>query len=362
MQAVSLHPEKLSPLEISVWRAILAEEAHLDSPYLTPDWAQSVGRARSDARVVVYYNGSTPFAFLPVQRRNRRSALPLGGPICDYQAVVCRSSDQVDLKLALKALNVDRIDFSGALAEGRFLGHKIRTATPGHIVDISNGWEAYAAERRDAGSQILKRTAKKYRKLQKDHSDVVFEAFTHDNAAFEQLLEWKRDQWRRTNCPDVFAHDWVKQVVNETNEAVSDNFGGELFTLKVDGELAAVIFCLRANTTLHAWFVSYNPKFDNYSPGQICFVETLKAMAEKGFEKLDLGPGDYRFKASLANTQRISGCGYVGGVNLSSMARGMWFNVRKTIENMPVGRVREWPGKAMRRWDLMKGIGEAADA
>jgi CelD/BcsL family acetyltransferase involved in cellulose biosynthesis len=125
---------------------------------------------------------------------------------------------------------------------------------------------------------------------------------------------------------------------------------------------AAVLFCLRAQKALHAWFVAYDPKYSEYSPGILVFAEAIKAAAEAGYTEMDLGPGDYRFKESFANYGRPIGAGFVGRPGLSSAARAAQFQVRALVEALPVGRVRQWPAKAMRRLDIARGLAPARNS
>src|SRR5689334_13243050 len=111
MRVDSINPLLLSDGDIAAWRALLAADANLTSPYLTPDWALFVARRRPDARVAVYRNeDGSPSGFMAVQRTSSYAALPIGGPVNDYQALVGPAG--LDLSLAAKALDVGRIDFT----------------------------------------------------------------------------------------------------------------------------------------------------------------------------------------------------------------------------------------------------------
>src|SRR5262245_36686014 len=103
MRVESLNPLELTDGDVAHWRALLAADSTFTSPYLTPDWAQAVARRRSDALVAVFRNqDESPVAFLPVQRSGAFAALPLGGPVCDYQALI--GPRDIDVPLAAKAL------------------------------------------------------------------------------------------------------------------------------------------------------------------------------------------------------------------------------------------------------------------
>ena len=89
----------------------------------------------------------------------------------------------------------------------------------------------------------------------------------------------------------------------------------------------------------------------------ILIAEILRWAAAAGVRELDLGPGDYRFKQSLANLARPVAHGYVGRPSASALVRAAAYGVRDTVEAMPLGSVSALPGKAMRRLDLIRGLG-----
>ena len=136
-------------------------------------------------------------------------------------------------------------------------------------------------------------------------------------------------------------------------------FGSAMFVLRVRGAPIAVLFCLRAETALHGWFVAHDPAFADYSPGFILFAEAIRAAAHAGFVEMDLGPGDYRYKESFASHARPIGAGYIGRPGVASALRAAQFQVRALVESLPVGRAKQWPAKAMRRLDIARGLAAA---
>jgi CelD/BcsL family acetyltransferase involved in cellulose biosynthesis len=291
-------PRQLSDVEFKAWKDIQKHVQGLHSPYLTPEWAQLVNEARSDARIVVFYEGQSPIGFLPVQLTTSASgvhAMPLGSPICDYQSVIAKPNTPIGLSKAVTALGVSRIDFTNLLDTHQTCRKRIKCMDNGLVVDTSEGWDGFVENRKRAGSSVVRRVNKKYRKLQADFDRVAFKPFEKNDQAFEQLMNWKRDQWDRTGSVDVLSKAWVKDVISGAYARNDVDFGSEFFSLTINDELAAAMFCLRYKSNLHAWFVGYNHRFQVYSPGLVLFQESIKAIADAGFTSLDLGAGDYRF-------------------------------------------------------------------
>lgn len=359
MRVDSVQPGEMTDGDIAAWRALLAADPELSSPYLTPDWALLVARNRADVRVAIWRDeAGKACGFLPVQRTSAYAALPAGGPVCDYQALVAAKDAGLDLSLATHALGVGRIDLTAGLRNNA-VAPMLMTHDAGHVVRFADGWQGWCEARQAAGSKTIARTRKKLSKLTRDlGGDVSFEAFSRDQQAFETLIRWKREQMRRTGVTDLFEHAWIDGIVRGAFAAPADDphFGGALFVLRAKGQPAAVLFCLRAGKALHAWYVAHDPQWAAHSPGLIVFVEAIRAAADAGYVELDLGPGDYPFKESLANDSRPIGAGFIAGNGLSAALKGAQFQIRALVEGLPVGRVRQWPAKAMRRLDVARGL------
>lgn len=362
MRVECVSPLALEVRDVARWRGALAADAELTSPYLTPDWAQLVARHRGDVSVAVFRDDqNAAVGFLPVQLSFSNAAMPVGGPICDYQAFVGPAG--VDLSLAVRELGVGRIDLTAGLAKNA-VSDCLFAPDAGHVVRFADGWQAWCDQRAAAGSKTISRTRKKLSKLTRDNGgDVAVESFSTDPEAFETLLRWKRAQMKRTGVTDIFEHAWIDSVVRDcfTWPASDPDFGGAMFVLRVKGQPAAVLFCLRAGRSLHAWFVAHDANLAVHSPGLIVFVEAIRAAAEAGYTEMDLGPGDYAFKESLANHARPIGAGFIGRPGLSAAYKAAQFQMRALVERLPVGPAREWPAKAMRRLDIARGLAAPAD-
>jgi CelD/BcsL family acetyltransferase involved in cellulose biosynthesis len=262
------------------------------------------------------------------------------------------------LSAAPKSLAVGRIDLTAGLVKNP-VGAHLLTSEAGHVVRFTEGYDAWCALRLAAGTKTIAKTRKKLGKMTRDlGGEVSFEAFSTDAAAFDTLLAWKREQMHRTGVRDIFDHAWIDGVVRGAfaTPASNTHFGGAMFVLRVRGHPAAVLFCLRADRALHAWYVGHDNQWAAYSPGLIVFVEAIRVAADAGYSELDLGPGEYPFKESLATDSRPVGAGFIGGTGFSPVIKAAQFQVRALVENLPVGRARQWPAKAMRRLDIARGL------
>jgi CelD/BcsL family acetyltransferase involved in cellulose biosynthesis len=124
----------------------------------------------------------------------------------------------------------------------------------------------------------------------------------------------------------------------------------------VKGQLIAAHFALCNEAVVHCWFIAHDPDFGKYSPGVILIDHILQWASGQGMRELDMGPGDYRFKFQLANAVRTVAHGFVGVAPAATLVREAQYRVRGAAEALPLGRVSHWPGKAMRRVDLWRGL------
>jgi CelD/BcsL family acetyltransferase involved in cellulose biosynthesis len=358
MEFTVVAPEEMTAADVSAWLALQATSGRT-SPFLSPFWVQAcaavAGPDRACARVVRLSQGGETVGFFPVRVRGD-TAGPIGAPMCDYQGVVGAPDLDVDPRRLLGALRVGRLDFPSLLADQTAFARGVRGVAQSQVIDLSEGYDAYAAARRAAGTDILQDTAKKRRKLEREQGAAVF-AVSRDIGDFETMIAWKRAQYRASGQTDIFQVGWTEALLRALFARNEAEFGGAFFTLYVDGKLAAAHFALRQDAVLHAWFIAHDEAFARYSPGVILINEILKWAPAEGVHELDLGPGDYRFKHSLANVKRDVAHGYIGRPSAAALARGAAYRVRATAEALPLGRFSALPGKAMRRLDLIRSLG-----
>ncbi len=357
MQVEAVPPESMSADDRALWNAWRAATPGLGSPFLGPGWPVAVARAygRSDhpVRVAVLRDGGVARAFLPA-RVGALAALPVGAPLCDYQAVVAAPGRQVDARSLVRALGCGRFDFDGAV-EGGGLDAWTRAHGATRAADLSEGYAAYAARRRATGSDAIKDVEKKRRKLERDVGALTFTAASPSRADYDRLIRWKRAQMRSTGQTDVLDSAWSRRLLESLWSSRDPAFGATLFTLHVEDRLAAAHLALAGGRELHAWFIAHDEMFARYSPGLLLLVDILRWMDGR-YDRLDFGPGDYRFKTAFGDVERRVGRGFVGVPSAAALMRDAQWRVRAAAEALPLGRASALPGKAMRRLDIWRAV------
>jgi CelD/BcsL family acetyltransferase involved in cellulose biosynthesis len=350
-------PQELSAGDVAVWTR-LQGEGGLDSPFLSPKWVQTLARAggpdRKHLKIAKLVENGETVGFLPA-RVARFTALPPGAPLCDYQGLIAERRVRFDAREVIYAFGVARFDFDKLLADQAPFRSFIKGGASSQVIDLREGYAAYEADRRAAGTDILKDCAKKHRKLEREHGEVTFTTST-SQTDFDQLIAWKRTQYAATGQTDIFDAGWPLDVLKALFESDDPDYRATLFTLHVGGKLIAGHLALCTPKIAHAWFIAHDDAFGRYSPGVILITEVVRWAAARGMAELDMGPGDYRFKLSLANRTREVSHGFVGRPSAAAFARGATYRLREMVEAMPLGAASDFPGKAMRRLDLMRSL------
>ena len=119
MRADTLHPCDLTADDHEAWRALCASSPAFASPLLGPDFANYVGRFRTDTLVTVWRTlgpdgVERPVAFLPHHRRLGGAAYPLGAPLGDYHGPV--AAEGFDLEGALQGAGLTAYRFTSTIA------------------------------------------------------------------------------------------------------------------------------------------------------------------------------------------------------------------------------------------------------
>jgi CelD/BcsL family acetyltransferase involved in cellulose biosynthesis len=352
-------PSGLSIGDQAAWSALQDSEPAFDSPFLSPGWAQAVERAqiqdRGEVLVAVLREGGAARGFFPA-RVTGYTAMAAGAPMNDYQALVADPEARLDTRRLIEALGVHRLDFAHMLADQPAFAPHMRGQGIAYVLDLSEGYAAYAEQRRATGSGLLKDLDKRRRKAERDLGAVVFTAHSRSRTDFDRLVAWKSAQMQATGQTDIFRTSWTQRLMRDLFARRDPDFGGVLFTLHIGGELAAAHFHLRGRHTIHAWIIAHDQAFDRYSPGLLLFQDIARWMDKTPFRILDLGAGDYRFKQQLANRHRMVAHGFVSRPSPLALLRQAQYGVRDAVERLPLGSLSALPGKAMRRLDQWRGL------
>jgi CelD/BcsL family acetyltransferase involved in cellulose biosynthesis len=294
-----VRPGELGLSEIESWREMQRALPHLANPFLSPEFAITMGEVRPGSRVAVIEDADGIAGFFPFERRGRVGAA-LGAWVSLCQGIVHRQGAGFEVPELLAACGMDVWEF-GCLVEGQpWFGPYEVLEQQAVILDLADGYPAYAAELRERSPKFLKSTLYKERKLGRDCGEVsaVFAVDAEDQLRL--LRKWKSAQYVRSGRPDRFGQAWVVELVERLHAIDTKDFGGVLSMLYSGDKPVAGHFGLRSESVLVGWFPSYDPAYAKYSPGLIQHLRMAEAAAEIGIASLDLSIGaGYEYKDAL---------------------------------------------------------------
>lgn len=296
-------PRELGSVDRARWQALHNGHAPYKSPFLSPSFASAVSRARPAARVAILRDGPAA-GFFPFEHGRGGHGRALGMGISDLQGLVAHPSLDVDTAALLRMCGLRSYTFDHLIARQRdrlATGPARVTEDFSRVVHLSRGYETWVAERKATSKGLLQSTARKTRKLEREHGPVRLVYDYPDHAVLERLLEWKSQQYRRTLRRDRFADPAMRSLMHDLLDIRDVDFCAPLSVLTAGDTMIAAHFGLRSRTTLAWWFPVYDTEFAMYSPGLILCVEMVRALADDGAALLDLGKGDEPYKERLSN-------------------------------------------------------------
>ena len=342
--------------EREAWDSLQASDPQLFSPYFSLGYLDAVASVRSDVRVIICRDAGEPVSFLPVQRGMFGHARPLGGPLSDHHGIVGRDPGDEGLRAMLSAAGVGVLDFHGALGRQRSFYDGAVSIDGSWVVDLSHGYDVWLTARKKPGGNTLRTILVSERKMTERHGPFEYNFDDRREDALEALYRWKAEQYRSSGHFDVFSADWTRPLVRALLDTPKSQPGhGVVSTLRVTGKVAAVHFGMIGRGVMHYWFPAYDPAFQKEGSGNALLMQILKSAEHEGLKELHLGPGDYRYKAALANWQFPLVRGFAGS-GPAALVRAAAASLENTSEALPLGRVARWPGKAFRRIDQMAGF------
>jgi CelD/BcsL family acetyltransferase involved in cellulose biosynthesis len=282
------------------WSRIQRANEQLDSPFFSPHFTRAVAAVRADVEVAILEQGQEIVGFFPYQRTRFRIGNPVGGYLNDFQGLISRSELDLDLNRLLRDCGLLTWRFDHLIAEQSQFQECHWSRRRSLHIDVSErfggSWPTQGIK-----SARIRETLRKARKFEREQGPIRFVPHETDPRAFQALLRWKSDQYRRTGAMDIFSLRWPIELLKRLNQEPSVELRGQLSALYFGDRLAAVHQGLRSNHVLHSWFPAYDPSLAALSPGMMLFVKLAREAESLGIERIDLGAGESVFKQSLAS-------------------------------------------------------------
>lgn len=347
-----VHPADLGPDESALWTRIRTEDSRLASPFLSPAFAAACSRARPQTRVRVgvFSTAEGVTGFFPHEYGRGGFAQALAQGYSDVQGLVAPASADVDFPALLRACGLRSWRFDHLLGcQERWLAdaphYSIADSSP--VVDVSAGWGPYESAQRRHSTSLFQSTARKRRKLERDHGPVSLTFHEPDHSLLEQVLTLKSDQYRRSGWRDRLADAGVRSLFHDLLDVHEADLRAPLTVLRAGDEVVAAHVGLRSSTSLAWWVPVYWPRFSDYSPGLVLCLELIRVMGDEGLTTLDLGKGDEAYKRRLANAELP--------LLRGSVSRDRWIAQVDATRRWPQDRVLGWVLGSPRLRGLARG-------
>ena len=334
---------------IDAWSAIQRGSETFGSPYFRPEFTQAVAAVRNDVEVAVLQDRGEMVGFFPYQRSRGDVARPVGGRMSDFQGVVIRKGVAWDAVELLHGCRLKAWRFDHLLASQEPLRpyHQLIEDSP--YADLSGGFEGYLGRQGRALDNPFPNIATKRKRLQRDVGPLRFEFHTEDQRVFDTLIEWKTQQYLRTNATNVFAFPWTRALLERVFRCRGEEFAGVLSALFVGDRLVAARFSMRSNHVLHEWFPVYDPELANYSVGKIRDVETYKAASLLGIRRIDFGKGINEQKDYFMSGATQVAVGSVDLRPVTRVLRRQWQRAYDWARRSPLRRPARVPARVLYR-------------
>jgi CelD/BcsL family acetyltransferase involved in cellulose biosynthesis len=346
-------PSELTPAEREAWIAFTDDNEILASPYFRLEFAECCEEVRSDTRVIVGRKGGQISGFLPLQLGRIGYARPLAGPLGDVHGLIVPSNSEADPRTYLQAVGVPLFEFHGAIGLRQDWRDHGACRDGSWICDTSEGFDAFLATRKKLSPSAVRNYRSRFRRLEAEEGGFTFKLHDSSPEIVARMIELKRAQYRQTNVFDVFSVGWTGQLIAAVLRRKSDRFEGTCSTLAINDTLVAIHVGMASERLSHYWFPVYDPEYSRLSPGILLLMEMIRDAAETGRMGVELGPGEYRFKAELGGYQTPLWSGCVMTKSAPAMLREAANTLAGGMEKLPLGQIGSLPRRALRKADKL---------
>lgn len=332
-QVNTIRAHELSPDLIARWAEIVRTDRAYQSPFFRPEFVQAVAQVRDDVEVAIIEAEGRPMGFFPFQRGRGDVALPVGGFASDFHGVILAPEFEIEPRQLLQGCRLRAWHFSHLIQRGSAIEDQVWSWVQSPLIDISLGFEHFAAIKRANGSDLLKKNRRKARRLAEAWGPLRFEMSDPDPRVYDKLVEWKSRQCRANGLFDLFSCGWTGDLFKLLLARRDEVLRGMMGALYAGDRLVSIHFGMQSHRVLHAWVPSYNHDLHQYSPGIQLWIRVLQSASDWKIEHVDFGKGDERFKRQLSTGHTLAGEGSIDTRATVRVVRRTWHRVHHRVRN-----------------------------
>jgi CelD/BcsL family acetyltransferase involved in cellulose biosynthesis len=339
MRVSLIRPSELGRAEIASWHSMQLATASLANPFLSPEFAQAVGRVRPNAQIAVLTEGQSIVGFFPFERQGLGMGVPIGGRLSHYQGLIHALGIEWQPRELLKECRLSAWEFDNLIIDQQSFRPYHAAIGPSPIIDLSDGFDAYYSKVRMKAPRFCRELARKTRKLGREVGELRIVADSRDRNLLHTLVAWKSEQYRRARCADSFKQPWVVTLLEALLATCSSHASGLLSILYAGDQPVAGQFGLRTGNLLVGWYTAYDLRFAKYSPGLIHLKQMAGQLAASGIDVISMGKGAVRYTKNLKSHDMFVAEGIVTNRSVLGAAHG----VQSSSTRWAVHTVRHHP-------------------
>lgn len=351
MRVEIVSPKELDAELIGCWRNFQSSSAGLRTPFFSPEFTLAVGGARQDAAVAIIENDGVVQGFFPFHRCAGRVAKPIGGQIADYHGIIHAPTFVPDGPALLKACGLTAYDFNHApLTQTALVAGCYHFSSSPHI-DLSQGYDAYAADRPKAWAEAMRHVRRRRRKIEREIGPMRFEYHSPSDDIYRSHVKMRNHLYERANVKSLLGcNSWIDRTLAAIRMTNHLHFAGLMTALYAGDRLIAAHFGMRSKDVWHWWFSSYDTELANYGPGIMLILEAARHAPTVGLSLIDFGRGDSPYKLLLSNgATRLC----EGSIEVQSSFRGILRRTQKialrSIMPLPLGQSKAFLRRGISR-------------
>lgn len=344
-------PVKELPAELAAaWAGLQVADPRVDSPFFRPEFALAVAKTRDDVEVAVLEEQGAPVGFFPFQRSRGHLGRPVGGRLSDFQGVVLKAGARLEPQRLISACGLSAWYFDHLLQAHSGFGPFHWTKVDSPYIDVPPAFDTYLAGRRAAGSADVMQAMNKKKRSERQLGPIRFELRTTDLQVLSKLIEWKSQQFQKSQLTSLFSFPWTVALLKDLL-AMPDNpdFSGIMSALYIGDRLAAAHFGMRSRHVIHWWFPAYDAELAKHSPGSQLLLELVRAAGAAGVTRIDLGKGPESYKRSFMTGATPLAEGAVDSRVVTRMMRRAFHRAHHWARESPLRRPAMVPWRLIMR-------------
>ncbi len=312
-----------------VWDQVLAENRFGNNVFLTVDWLSTwwkhFGRQRKLSLLKLEENnqilGIAPLMLtrykMPAFGSIRKIEF-LGTRHSDYNNFIISRKEKEGVKCITDYLNEvedwdwielkeipENINYSQLFSDTSLkLEFKERVCNLCPYISVPKKYESL----KKGFSRNLRQNLNRYsRKIEGDHN-VELKRF--DDAGFtvkeamNLFIKLHEMKWNSEGKLGAFIEDEFRNFHMDVAESFAKKGWLGLYFLMVDGEPAAAQYTFEYSHKMYYYLAGFDPKYSDYSVGNLLIMFLLKQCIEKGFTEYDMTRGDEPYKMQWTNKFR----------------------------------------------------------